>query len=70
MGLSGKWLGSTATDLAIYSYAGSKISFFTNSNSTERMVIDTTGNVGIGRGPTSYIQVMGTGASVLMVLMG
>ena len=48
IGVSGAWIGDGTTNLAISAETNKLISFFTNGSSTERMRIDSNGNVLIG----------------------
>jgi hypothetical protein len=45
---AGSWKGTAENTLALAAETGFGISLFTNGSATERMVIDTNGNVGIG----------------------
>jgi hypothetical protein len=45
--VSGAWLGDTSSDMSVYAVAPN-IRFYTNNSSSERMRIDSSGNVGIG----------------------
>jgi hypothetical protein len=45
---AGSWKGTAENTLALAAETGFGISLFTNGSATERMVIDTSGNVGIG----------------------
>ena len=47
-GLSGAWEGDTTTDTMMTAETGGGLRFYTNGSGTERMVIDSSGNVGIG----------------------
>lgn len=47
-GVSGAVIGSTASDFAIFSETGKNIDFMTDGNTTPKMRINTSGNVGIG----------------------
>jgi hypothetical protein len=59
-GPDGRFLAS-ASDVQIGTYGGSPLSFYTNS--TEKMRIDTSGNVGIGAGSPTTSLTLGTGTT-------
>ena len=46
--LSGLLEGDTSTDLALFAESGQGLRFYTGGSATERMVMDSSGNVGIG----------------------
>jgi len=51
--------GSGGTGYDLYTAAGNDLRFFTNSNSTAALTIDTARNVGIGTSPSYRFEVMG-----------
>ena len=52
-GTVGSLLGSTSQNLAIYATAGNGVCFYTNG-STERMTLDSPGNLGLGVPPSAW----------------
>lgn len=56
---SGAWKGDSSTDMAMFAETGKQLRFYTGGLATERMVIDTAGNVGIGM--TDFSDITGTG---------
>jgi hypothetical protein len=45
---SGNWIGTSATDVAIFAETGNSVSIFTNGSATARATFDTAGNLGVG----------------------
>jgi len=57
----GSWFGDTSNDLCLSAETGYNIRFYTNGSITERFIIDTSGNVGIGT--TSPVNLLHTNGS-------
>jgi hypothetical protein len=49
------YLASASTDLVIGTYASNNIRFVINSGTTDAVIINTVGNLGIGIAPTAYL---------------
>jgi hypothetical protein len=63
MGVTGRWKGDTSSDLGIWAVGGTRLAFYSGGSGTERMVIDTGGNVGIGTtSPQAKLDVAGSAA--------
>ena len=54
VGTSGNWLGTSATDMAIIAETSKSITFFTGGSGTERMRLDSAGNLGLGVTPSAW----------------
>jgi len=54
-GVEGAVQGNTSTDTAIYNnLAGSSIKLFTNSSATAKLILDSSGNLGLGVTPSAW----------------
>jgi len=49
---SGNWIGSSATDVALFAETGNSLIFYTNGSATGKFQIGTAGQLGIGASPS------------------
>ncbi|MEK7568907.1 MAG: tail fiber domain-containing protein [Patescibacteria group bacterium] len=62
---SGAWKGDSSTDMAMFAETGKQLRFYSGGLATERMVIDSSGNVGIGTATPGTYKLSVNGGPVL-----